>query len=264
MRALRRYEIGIDALRHRAEDRELLVDIVEVRHDLEHATAGGPDRAGDADELVRARRQRRGQLAATGAMVECPRRGESERTVLDRLPRELGHGRDVGTGRERLVTRTRDHEHAQIHVQIERCDRAAELAKCAGIEGIARRRSVESQDTNRPHTLELAAGDARSSPPGGNADMEGGLANRGITASPWRPFFSVASVIALINSMVAGALAGVALDGVAPRSISVIAALAVVAIAIAAHYRLGSGRFVRALERFTPIFPTGVTKAIPR
>jgi hypothetical protein len=116
----------------------------------------------------------------------------------------------------------------------------------------------------RHYYLELAAEDARYFLLGGNDDMEGGLANMGITASPWRPSFSVASVIALINSMVAGALTGVALDGVAPRSISVIAALAVVAIAIAAHYRLGSGRFVRALERFTPIFPTGVTKAIPR
>jgi hypothetical protein len=56
--------------------------------------------------------------------------------------------------------------------------------------------------------------------------------------------------------MVAGALAGVGLDTFAPRPIAVIAGLAVVAIALAAHYRLGFSRFVRALERFPPIFPT--------
>ena len=69
----------------------------------------------------------------------------------------------------------------------------------------------------------------------------------GIVASPWRPFFSVAGVIGLINSMVSGALAGVALDALAPRPIALIAALVVVAIAFAVHYRFGYQRFLRAL-----------------
>jgi hypothetical protein len=91
---------------------------------------------------------------------------------------------------------------------------------------------------------------------GGHDDMEGTLANMGVIASPWRPFFSVASVIGLINSMVAGALAGVALDAVAPRPIALIGALVVVAIAFATHYRFGYQRFVRALEGIEPIFPS--------
>lgn len=104
--------------------------------------------------------------------------------------------------------------------------------------------------------LELAGEDARYFLLGAHDDMAGGLANMGSSPSAWRPFFSVASVVAAINSMVCGALVGVALDAVVSRPIAVIAAIAVVAIALAAHYRLGFRRFVTALERFPPIFPT--------
>ena len=118
--------------------------------------------------------------------------------------------------------------------------------------------AIYSQGINRirHYYLELAGEDARYFLLGGHDDMEGGLANMGITPSPWRPFFSVASVIGLINSMVAGALAGIAVDTIAPRLVASIAALAVVAVAFAVHYRLGYRRFLQALERFTPIFPT--------
>jgi hypothetical protein len=118
--------------------------------------------------------------------------------------------------------------------------------------------AIYSQGINRirHYYLELAGEHARYFLLGGHDDMEGGLANMGITPSPWRPFFSVASVIGLINSMVAGALVGIALDAFAPRLVASIAALAVVAIAFTVHYRLGYRRFLRALERFTPIFPT--------
>jgi len=108
----------------------------------------------------------------------------------------------------------------------------------------------------RRYYLELAGEDARYFTLGGNDDMEGVLANMGITVSRWRPFFSVASVIALINSMVAGALLGIALDAFSRRSIALIVGIGVVPIALAVHYRLGSSRFARALERFTPIFPS--------
>ena len=56
--------------------------------------------------------------------------------------------------------------------------------------------------------------------------------------------------------MVAGALAGVALDALAARSIALVGAFAVVAIAFAGHYRFGYRRFLRALESIEPIFPT--------
>lgn len=108
----------------------------------------------------------------------------------------------------------------------------------------------------RHYYLELAGEDARYFLLGGHDDMEGGLANMGSTPSRWRPLFSVASVIALINSMVAAALGGVALDALTTRAAAVILALAVAGIALAVHYQLGFGRFVRALERFSPIFPT--------
>ena len=112
----------------------------------------------------------------------------------------------------------------------------------------------------RSYYLELARDDARYFALGGNDDMEGVLANMGITASRWRPFFSVASVIALINSMVAGALVGVALDAFSRRSIALIVGVVVVPIALVVHYRLGSSRFARALERFTPIFPSSADR----
>lgn len=108
----------------------------------------------------------------------------------------------------------------------------------------------------RHYYLELAGEHSRYFLLGGHDDLEGTLANMGIIASPWRPFFSVASVIAVINSMVASALVGVSLDALVPRPIALIAALVVVAIAVAVHYRLGSRRFFRALDGIEPIFPT--------
>jgi hypothetical protein len=108
----------------------------------------------------------------------------------------------------------------------------------------------------RHYYLELAGEHGRYFLLGGHDDFEGTLANMGIVASPWRPFFSVASVIGLINSMVASALAGVALDALAPRPIALTGALVVFAIAFAVHYRFGYQRFLRALESIEPIFPT--------
>jgi len=86
--------------------------------------------------------------------------------------------------------------------------------------------------------------------------MQGGLANMGLSPSPWRPFFSIASVIALINSMVVGALAGILLDVFAPRAIALIVGGALAVAALTVHYRVGNGRFVRAMESFTPQFPS--------
>ena len=108
----------------------------------------------------------------------------------------------------------------------------------------------------RQYYLELAGDDARYFTLGGNDDIQGGLANMGLSPSPWRPFFSVASVIALINSMVAGALTGITLDIFAPRTVSLIAGAALAVAALTVHFRLGQGRFVRAMERFTPQFPS--------
>jgi hypothetical protein len=108
----------------------------------------------------------------------------------------------------------------------------------------------------RHYYLELAGEDARYFLLGGRDDMAGALANMGVTPSRWRPFFSVASVVTAINSAVAGTLSGVALDAFVPRFVAVVAAIAVVGLALAAHYGLGFRRFVHALERFTPLFPT--------
>jgi hypothetical protein len=108
----------------------------------------------------------------------------------------------------------------------------------------------------RHYYLELAGDDARYFVLGGNDDVQGGLANMGLSPSPWRPFFSVASVIAVINSMVAGALAGITLDVFVPRAIAVIAGVVLAVAAVSIHYRLGSGRFVRAMENITPQFPS--------
>lgn len=52
----------------------------------------------------------------------------------------------------------------------------------------------------RHYYLELAGEHSRYFLLGGHDDIEGTLANMGIVASPWRPFFSVAGVIGLINS----------------------------------------------------------------
>jgi hypothetical protein len=111
----------------------------------------------------------------------------------------------------------------------------------------------------RRYYLELAREDARYFALGANDDMEGVLANMGITPSRWRPFFSVASVIALINSIVAGALTGVIVDAFARRPTALIVGVAVILIAFPLHYRLGYRRFLRALERSIRSFRAALT-----
>jgi len=108
----------------------------------------------------------------------------------------------------------------------------------------------------RHYYLELAGDDARYFVLGGHDDLQGSLANMGLSPSPWRPFFSIASVVALINSMVAGAFAGITLDIVAPRAIALLAGTVIAVAALGIHFRLGSGRFARAMESFTPQFPS--------
>ncbi len=116
----------------------------------------------------------------------------------------------------------------------------------------------------RHYYLELASDDARYFALGGNDDTEGVLANMGLTPSPWRPFFSVAGVIGLINSMVAGALSGIALDALAPRPISLITGGAVTMAAFVLHYRVGYARFVRQVERRPALFPSELdTRRVP-
>ena len=108
----------------------------------------------------------------------------------------------------------------------------------------------------RHYYLELAGDNAHYFVLGGHDDAQGGLANMGLSPSPWRPFFSIASVIALINSMVAGALVGIALDVFAPRTIALIVGGVLAVAALTVHYRVGYGRFLRAMERYTPQFPS--------
>ena len=68
---------------------------------------------------------------------------------------------------------------------------------------------------------------------------------------------SASRVIAVINSMVAGALVGITLDIFAPRTIALIAGGVLALAALTVHFRLGYGRFLRAMENFTPQFPSG-------
>ncbi len=77
--------------------------------------------------------------------------------------------------------------------------------------------------------------------------------------SLFRPFFSIASVIAVINSMVAGTLGGITLDVFVPRTLAVIAGVVLAVAALIIHFQLGRGRFVRAMESITPQFPSART-----
>jgi hypothetical protein len=70
-------------------------------------------------------------------------------------------------------------------------------------------------------------------------------------------------VIALINSIVAGALTGVILDAFARRPTALIVGVAVILTAFPVHYRLGYRHFLGGLERFSPIFPSGADRPAP-
>lgn len=108
----------------------------------------------------------------------------------------------------------------------------------------------------RHYYLEHAGENARYFALGGHDDLEGAYDNMGLASSRWRPFVSIGAVLALINSMVVGALAGVAIDAVASREIAVIVGTLVTAAAFVAHYRLGHARYLRAVRHHTPLFPS--------
>lgn len=76
----------------------------------------------------------------------------------------------------------------------------------------------------------------------------------GLTSSRWRPFFSIGAVLALINSMVTGALAGVVVDVFTSRELALVAGVLVTTLAFAVHYRAGWSRYSRAMQRHTPLF----------
>lgn len=111
----------------------------------------------------------------------------------------------------------------------------------------------------RHYYIEHAGEDARYFTLAGRDDLEGAYANMGLASSAWRPFFSVAAVLALINSMVVGALAGIALDALVSRGLAVVVGTLVTAVAFAIHYRTGWSRYRRAIDRHTPIFPSSDT-----
>ena len=69
----------------------------------------------------------------------------------------------------------------------------------------------------RHYYLEMAGEHGRYFALSGHDDMEGALANMGLTYSRWRPLISIGAVIAAINSMVIGALTAIALDAALSR-----------------------------------------------
>ena len=86
--------------------------------------------------------------------------------------------------------------------------------------------------------------------------MQGGLANMGLSPSRLRPFYSAAGVIAVINNMVAGSLAGIVLDVFVPRTVAVIAGVLLAMVAVAVHFRFGYRRFLHAMQKIKPQFPS--------
>ncbi len=109
----------------------------------------------------------------------------------------------------------------------------------------------------RGYYLELAGEEARAYfALGPHDDRQGVLANAGLNLGVARKLDSVATVIALINSMVAGAAAGVAMEAFVARGTAIAAGIAVTAVAGLAHLWFGPRLFFGALERFPPLFPS--------
>jgi hypothetical protein len=81
---------------------ELVVEVEEVAHQLEHAGAGGADRLGDADQLLAGGGERRGVLAGARLVVAGAGRGEPERAGLHGLGHDPAHLGDL-LGRGRLL-----------------------------------------------------------------------------------------------------------------------------------------------------------------
>ena len=95
---------------HRQQRLGLGVELGEVRHDLQHAGAGGADGPGDAHQFAACRIEGRDRVTGARAVVGRAAGGEAEGAGGDALGREAPHGRDVRIGRRLPVGATSAHD----------------------------------------------------------------------------------------------------------------------------------------------------------
>jgi len=111
----------------------------------------------------------------------------------------------------------------------------------------------------RGRYLELAGDDARYFMLGGNDDVRGALANMGIVKpSRLQLFFTLASMLLTINSVLFGTTAALALARAAHTSLfaTVVVGVFVAGAAGAAQQRWQRRRHVTAREGIEPLFPS--------
>jgi hypothetical protein len=111
----------------------------------------------------------------------------------------------------------------------------------------------------RHYYLELAGDESRYFMLSGYDDAPGVLANMSIApGSRWQLFFTTASAIGVVNSIVGGSaiaiLLGVTLD--LPLGVAAAAGFAFAALSLRAHVRYDRVRHEEAAQRIDPLFPS--------
>jgi hypothetical protein len=110
----------------------------------------------------------------------------------------------------------------------------------------------------RNYYLELAGPEAGYFMLGGHDDPPGVMRNMGFEPSRWQPLFTSASMVAVVNAVVAGAGVAVAL-GVALNVAEAVAIVAGALVAVAlvfATVRSEERAYARAAAEHTPLFPS--------
>ena len=109
----------------------------------------------------------------------------------------------------------------------------------------------------RHHYLELAGGQAQLFMLSAHDDAMGVLANMGLRPSRWQTWFTVASMVAVINSVVGGSAVAIAVGAIADAPLGVSAGIGgVAAIASILALRRHERRMIEASGHEGVLFPT--------
>lgn len=89
-------------------------------------------------------------------------------------------------------------------------------------------------------------------------DFEGGIRGMGLRRSPWQPFLSIVGLVAMVNGMIAGVIAGLVVAWVMNGAIvlDVLAGTVVGLGTLGAHFLAGTRAMARRDRERPPLFPT--------
>lgn len=121
--------------------------------------------------------------------------------------------------------------------------------------------SIHAREINRirHYYVELAPEIGRYFLHSTHDDEAGSFQNMGIVPSKWQPFVTTAGTVAVINSVIAGVFAAVALRFVLslPNYAGAGMGIAVFAVSVVVHRRFGLRKATQVVSKLETLFPSG-------